>query len=37
MRKNIEWGKEIIQAGSDAAEIARDAGIPGVGLLARFA
>ena len=35
--KKIEWGKEIVQAGSDAAELAKDVGIPGVGLLARFA
>lgn len=33
----IEWGKEIVQAGSDAAGLAKDVGIPGVGLLARFA
>lgn len=32
----IEWGKEILQAGSDIAEIGKDAGIPGIGLLARF-
>lgn len=31
--KKIEWGKEIAQASTDLA----DAGIPGVGLLARFA
>jgi len=35
--KKIEWGKEIIQAGSDVASLAKDVGIPGVGLLARFA
>jgi len=33
----IEWGKEIVQAGSDAAGLAKDVGIPGVGLLAKFA
>ncbi|PRY65365.1 hypothetical protein B0H98_103309 [Vreelandella songnenensis] len=33
----VEWGKEIVQAGSDAAGLAKDVGIPGVGLLARFA
>jgi hypothetical protein len=36
-KKNIEWGKEIAQAGSDVAELAKDIGIPGVGLLAKFA
>lgn len=35
--EKIEWGKEIAQAGSDISEIGRDVGIPGVGLLARFA
>ncbi len=35
--KRIEWGKEIVQTGSDIAELAKDVGIPGVGLLARFA
>lgn len=35
--KKIEWGKEIAQAGSDVAELAKDAGIPGIGLLANFA
>lgn len=35
--KKIEWGKEIAQAGSDVAELAKDAGIPGIGLLATFA
>lgn len=35
--KKIEWGKEILQAGSDVAGLARDVGIPGLGLLARFA
>lgn len=33
----IEWGKEIVQTGSDIAEMAKDAGIPGIGLVARFA
>lgn len=33
----IEWGKEIAQTGSDIAEIGKDVGIPGIGLLARFA
>jgi hypothetical protein len=33
----IEWGKEIVQAGSDIAELSKDAGLPGVGLIARFA
>ncbi|EQM94214.1 hypothetical protein DW203_13840 [Citrobacter portucalensis] len=35
-KNNIEWGKEIIQAGSDVAGLAKDVGIPGVGLVARF-
>ncbi|MCW2473251.1 hypothetical protein [Candidatus Symbiopectobacterium sp. NZEC151] len=34
--KNIEWGKEIVQVGSDVAGLAKDVGIPGVGLVARF-
>lgn len=33
----IEWGKEIVQSGSDVAELAIDVGIPGTGLLAKFA
>ncbi len=33
---SIEWGKEIVQAGSDIAELAKEGGVPGVGLLARF-
>lgn len=38
MSKNkIEWGKEIAQTGSDFSEIAKDVGIPGIGLVARFA
>ena len=35
--KSIEWGKEIAQTGSDVAELAKDVGIPGIGLLAKFA
>ena len=35
--KKIEWGKEIVQAGSDIATLAKDVGIPGIGLLAKFA
>jgi len=35
--KKIEWGKEIVQAGSDVGSLANNAGIPGIGLLARFA
>jgi len=35
--KKIEWGKEIVQAGSDVATLAKDVGIPGIGLLAKFA
>jgi hypothetical protein len=33
----IEWGKEIVQTGSDIADLAKDVGIPGIGLVARFA
>lgn len=35
--KKFEWGKEAAQAGSDIAEMAQEAGIPGIGLVARFA
>ncbi len=35
--KKIEWGKEIVKAGSDVGSLVSDVGIPGVGLLARFA
>ncbi|MBA2547681.1 MAG: hypothetical protein H0V16_04375 [Burkholderiaceae bacterium] len=35
--KKIEWGKEIVQAGSDVADLAKDVGVPGIGLLAKFA
>ena len=35
--KKIEWGKEIIQASSDVASLSKDVGIPGIGLLAKFA
>lgn len=35
--KKIEWGKEIAQAGNEAAQLAKDAGVPGIGLLAKFA
>lgn len=35
--KRIEWGKEIAQAGNEVAELAKDAGVPGIGLLATFA
>lgn len=35
--KKIKWGKEIVQTGSDIAELAKDVGIPGIGLVARFA
>ena len=34
--KKIEWGKEIVQAGSDVADLSKDVGIPGIGLLAKF-
>jgi len=33
--KIIEWGKEIVQAGSDIADLTKVT-IPGIGLLARF-
>lgn len=33
---SIEWGKEIVQFGSDIAGLTKDAGVPGIGLLARF-
>jgi hypothetical protein len=33
---SIEWGKEIVQAGSNITEIAKDVGIPGVGSPACF-
>lgn len=33
----VEWGKEIAQTGSDVAELAKDVGIPGIGLVAKFA
>lgn len=36
-KKNLEWGKEIVQAGSDIAGLAQDVGVPGIGLLAKFA
>jgi hypothetical protein len=35
--KKFEWGREVVQAGSDIAEMAQEAGIPGIGLVARFA
>ena len=35
--KKVEWGKEIVQGGSDVAELAKDVDIPGIGLLAKFA
>ncbi|ADP96732.1 hypothetical protein ABWH88_05275 [Marinobacter adhaerens] len=36
-QKKFEWGKEVLQAGNDVAGLAKDVGIPGIGLLARFA
>ncbi len=36
-RSKIEWGKEIAQTGSEVAELAKDVGVPGIGLIARFA
>ncbi len=35
--KKIEWGKELLSAGSEVAELADSSGIPGVGLLGKFA
>lgn len=35
--KKIQWGKEIAQTGSDIADLSKDVGIPGIGLVARFA
>ena len=35
--KKIEWSKEIIQTCSDLAGLSNDIGIPGIGLLAKFA
>lgn len=34
--KKIELVKEIVQAGSDVAELATDAGVPGIGLMVIF-
>ncbi|MBA0219755.1 hypothetical protein H4F33_17685 [Pectobacterium brasiliense] len=37
MKKDkFEWGKEIVQTGSDVAALANDVGIPGIGLVAKF-
>jgi len=35
--KKIEWGKEIASAGSEIAEAAGAAGVPGIGLIGKFA
>ena len=35
--KKIEWGKEILQTGNEVAGLANDVGVPGIGLLAKFA
>jgi hypothetical protein len=35
--KKIEWGKEVVQAYSDITQLTKDVGIPGIGLVARFA
>lgn len=37
MSGKIEWGKEIAQTGNDIADLAKDVGVPGIGLIARFA
>jgi hypothetical protein len=37
MSNKIEWGKEIIQTGNEAVQLAADSGVPGVGLLGKFA
>lgn len=35
--KNIEWGKEIVVAANEVAEMTEGIGVPGIGLLAKFA
>ena len=35
--ERIEWGTELAQAASEIADVAKDAGIPAIGLLGRFA
>lgn len=35
--KKFEWGKEVVQAGSELAEMAQGVGTPGIGLVAHFA
>lgn len=35
--KKIEWGKELVQAGSEISGLATGVGLPGVGLIALFA
>lgn len=35
--KKIAWGKEIAQTGNEIAGLARDVGVPSIGLLGRFA
>lgn len=36
-KRKIEWGKEIAQTGSEIASLSTDVGVPGIGLIARFA
>lgn len=36
-KDKIDWGKEILQTGNEIAQISKDVGIPGIGLLGRFA
>lgn len=35
--KYLEWGKEIAQTGSEVSDLASDIGVPGIGLIAKFA
>ncbi len=37
MNKKVEWGKEIVQAGNEIAQLAQDVGIPGISLIGKFA
>lgn len=37
MHRKIEWGKEIAETGSQIAGLAQDVGVPGIGVLAKFA
>jgi hypothetical protein len=35
--EKIEWGKEVVQFASEVSDAAKDAGIPGIGLIGKFA